>query len=418
MEETKINAEGIDFWIGMNDKPAKWSPKTEELTKYELNFRYKYADNYSGQDLPMGLHPILRYEDIVAHLFLQVQIGTVELVNEKAKAAHQYANQATRKICWNCRYYCMDKILSRDLAHRFENDEVIHKNCYSCRVSRTIIFANNFKKYMHEPSFWKKSYFDMMKRNKKTLRTLRYARRITQKVIEAKLKVSKELMKLRKTGTFIYPDVTDGTGNATYTGWAQESPIEGSITYTEDEYDKMVKDAPDAPAFKKLTDIIGIVPKEEYDSCPGFSEKKRFDEAMKESMAENKDVMKGLADYDEQPIVGRTAEKVIIDEFKRPDEPLAKQLSNATAVNEKGEQLIYGETEKEFMENMEPEMRKDIEDAVTGHPDSRFPYLNPLDTETKARLKDIGEAKTIDDLAKAGEKAVQFLEKMNGEEEE
>lgn len=46
--------------------------------------------------------------------------------------------------------------------------------------------------------------------------------------------------------------------------------------------------------------------------------------------------------------------------------------------NEKGEELIFGETEKEFMENMDEGMRQDIEDAVEGHPDSRFLYLHPL----------------------------------------
>ena len=56
----------------------------------------------------------------------------------------------------------------------------------------------------------------------------------------------------------------------------------------------------------------------------------------------------------------------------------ALEKEDPITTNEKGEELIFGETEEEFMENMDAGMRDDIQKAVDGHPDSRFPYLQNL----------------------------------------
>ena len=357
--------DGIDFYIGMNEMPASWHCKNEEDQKkldklyhtFNVVKKFKHAyDEYTK--LPDGTHPVLRFEDIVAHLFLQVQLNP-ELLEEKARAARQYANQICRKICWNCSHYDMDEILSNDLAQRLEERNVTHLNCYDCRASRTIVSANNFKKYMSQPDAFHQLWQDALANYYALRRTLKHARMVTQKVIAAKVKVEKELRDYKVRGPFMQHKI-DLSKYSEKIPTIMPTEFDSPPTaYTEKELQEQIDDAPDVPTpdevVKKadnLSEILytrpdynredlstpddAVSPKPELtmkytgveppvkpwnreEQAKLLDEKERFDEAMKESMAENKDTMIGLADYDEQPIVGRTIEKVVIDEVREFD---------------------------------------------------------------------------------------------------
>jgi len=192
----------LNFHITMHEQPDVWL-KEYLMTKEEFEVweQLKTTENYII--MKESQHPALRFEDIVAHLFMQI-VGYSKNVKDTvkiSKSARQYANQATRKVCWNCRFYGMDLVLATEFAQRIRKEEC-HKNCNTCRVAKLIVFGTSFEDLV----YWKgegliseyedtmaKYAFKLMKIEQK----YKKQRFINKKIIETKRKLAIELAELK-----------------------------------------------------------------------------------------------------------------------------------------------------------------------------------------------------------------------------
>jgi len=214
--------EKISFFIMMHEDPARWIGLDDSALMSEEEFEiWEKLDKsklFPNRKYPH--HPCLRFEDIIAHLFMQVvSLPDVERyceVNGKTlrsrfvvkiiKTARQYANQMMKKICWNCRHAfnisdggcCTAPGLSEKSSKQFAEDLYTgdcHKNCPMCRVGKDIQFANQFEHLIygyddihHEmlqiAVRWKNKAIQNRKRWKRT-------RFINRKVIEEKRHLAK-----------------------------------------------------------------------------------------------------------------------------------------------------------------------------------------------------------------------------------
>lgn len=327
----------INFYIELKGTPNNWYPAEDDMDLYK-NLDYVFCNAYTGIPLKLGHHPILRYEDITAHLFMQlVKIVDFNLrynrhvFAEKRKAARQYANQAVRKVCWNCRYYDMDQVLSQDFADRVMLAECNHM-CRSCRVARVAIFANSFEKYLKGASYWQERWFDTMANYKAVKRTLKHSRKVNEKIIAAKREVEKELREYKLKGSFTFnleqPQAYD-YGKVEYDAPYKEmsTNIGGSmpITYSEEELQAFIDDF--GPGTEKLSEEMirdKSKPIRESDEFPNMD----FDKALKDSMEKHKETMKRLAEMDEEVEQTFMSPEEAFEKVIKDDDELLKKLSD------------------------------------------------------------------------------------------
>ena len=191
-----------DFHIYLTDSPIVWE-----------GVNFEGVDQLFPKREPFH-HPGLRYEDIVAHLFMQC-LSYNRYSGVLVKAARQYANQAMKRICRHCeRSQAVDGVYS-DTSSIFANEIYMHstrsKECITCRVGRAIVFGNQFDYLLTGVSV--SDYADSEKRViiheirwRKFQKMFKRERFIKRKVIADKQELTKRLVSLE---TFIEDTKTD-----------------------------------------------------------------------------------------------------------------------------------------------------------------------------------------------------------------
>ncbi|KKK79707.1 hypothetical protein LCGC14_2830830, partial [marine sediment metagenome] len=220
----------MDFLIGMNEQANKWHfPLNENSKREEFDKVFPEREDFH--------HPCIRYEDVIAHLFMQIVgyskdvQGTVAI----AKCARQYANQAMKKICWNCMHsrgttvqtkedwtaagltMHSSAMFARDMRMHTVKKPRCHKNCTMCRVGKLIIFGNAFEGMVYWEGEGLLSQFEeaaALRHNQamRWRRKYRKERFTKRKIIEAKDNLIEKYVGLKAAYDLMMP-ITDQSGS-------------------------------------------------------------------------------------------------------------------------------------------------------------------------------------------------------------
>lgn len=279
MSETEVNElPTMDFFIGLKEIPTRWYPIGEEDRR---NFQEtKKIFTTVERTLEEGRHPGLRYEDIVAHLMMQVMAyRELEDLVTLLKTARQYGNQAMKKICRNCTYgrhtaKGIDSDSSRDFVDNI-NDGECNEKCEECRVGRTIMVANTM--YIFIWGFeeidklrgyavrWKKKWWNTHKKLKKQRWLTKQKSTMVTGIIGAKIALEKQNRELREA----LKEVTGGRPIETH-------KLDASAIF--DEFAEFESKELDGEAIKKIHKIIEKAEKEGLQVITGSIKKELTDE--------------------------------------------------------------------------------------------------------------------------------------------
>jgi hypothetical protein len=410
MSEGNKDTAKMSFFIMMHDNPIKWigHEDSSPLAEWEFVIWEGLRNGIFKGERKEYAHPCLRYEDVMAHLFMQL-MGTplyVDLptdpittgrnpdVLDVIKAGRQYCNQLMKKVCQNCRFYLFEKgevKNSKDYASLI-NEEACHKNCNCCRVSNIIQFGTSF----HELTYGQDEMQQHMSKaallwKKRATRWRRKARKlrfVNKKILVAKKLAVSKLVEFTRAPREIHR-LDLGVFEKEFLNDPMGSPPTGRDIKR---IHKVIEENPNlkhvittAPMPDRTVAVDEFGPFEEIDKS-AEEVIKRYEKVMGEEPVIGTIPKPEDVDKRTQEIVEKMGSAQSIEELAEAGEEAVDFLNDLSVddltLPEEKEDKIFGETEEEFMENMDPEMRQDIKDAVEGNADSRFPYLHPLRDDT------------------------------------